>query len=74
MTTVLTGLSPGTPPSEPVRPPSRKGWRPGRGSTLTRSSALGLGVAMVWFSLLVLIPLAALIVTATAGGWVKIRT
>jgi sulfate transport system permease protein len=24
---------------------------------------------MVWFSLLVLIPLAALIVTATAGGW-----
>ena len=24
---------------------------------------------MTWFSLLVLIPLAALVVTATAGGW-----
>lgn len=40
--------------------------RPGVRSTLTRGSALGLGVALLWFSLLVLIPLAAIV--ATAGG------
>src|SRR5690606_35575100 len=47
--------------------------RPGRPrtvrSTLTAGSALGLGVAMLWFSLLVLIPLVAVFVTASAGGW-----
>jgi len=36
---------------------------------LTRASGLGLGVAMLWFSLLVLIPLAAVVVTASEGGW-----
>jgi sulfate transport system permease protein len=36
---------------------------------LTRASGLGLGVAMVWFSLLVLIPLAAVAVTASQAGW-----
>jgi sulfate/thiosulfate transport system permease protein len=66
---VLTGLPPGSPPGESTPPPSRRRRRRGGRSTLTRSSALGLGVAMVWFSLLVLIPLAALVVTATAGGW-----
>jgi len=30
---------------------------------------MGLGVAVLWFSLLVLIPLAAVIVTASASGW-----
>ncbi|GIJ29692.1 sulfate ABC transporter permease subunit CysT [Micromonospora qiuiae] len=39
------------------------------GLPLTRVSGLGLGVAMVWFSLLVLIPLAAVAVTAAQGGW-----
>ncbi|GIJ78709.1 sulfate transport system permease protein [Micromonospora phaseoli] len=39
------------------------------GRPLTRVSGLGLGVAMVWFSLLVLIPLAAVVVTASEGGW-----
>jgi sulfate transport system permease protein len=43
--------------------------RPGVRSTLTRGSALGLGVAMIWFSLLVLIPLAAIVVTAGKDGW-----
>src|SRR6478609_264136 len=43
--------------------------RPGVHSTLTRGSALGLGVAMIWFSLLVLIPLAAIVVTAGQDGW-----
>jgi len=37
-------------------------------STLTRTSGLGLGVTMLWFSLLVLVPLAAVVATAAAGG------
>ena len=41
--------------------------RPGARSTLTPGAALGLGVAMVWFSLLVLIPLAAVVVVAGDG-------
>ncbi|WP_205473386.1 sulfate ABC transporter permease subunit CysT [Nocardioides sp. SYSU D00038] len=36
---------------------------------LTRTSGIGLGVTMTWFSLLVLIPLAAVVTTAAAGGW-----
>ncbi|WP_155375227.1 sulfate ABC transporter permease subunit CysT [Catellatospora vulcania] len=52
----------------PDRPAiSRRPVRSGR--PLTRVSGLGLGVAMLWFSLLVLIPLAAVVVTASAGGW-----
>ncbi len=38
-------------------------------STLTLGSGVGLGVAMIWFSLLVLIPLCAVIVTASDAGW-----
>ncbi len=51
---------------EAVRPAARR-----RTPThnLTRTSGLGLGVTMIWFSLLVLIPLAAVIATAAAGGW-----
>jgi sulfate transport system permease protein len=47
----------------PVR--RRRAARPG---ALTRTSGLGLGVAMTWFSLLVLIPLAAVVVKAAGGG------
>ena len=65
MTSALAELAPT--PAAP--PPSRTGRRRGRRSTLTPSSAVGLGIAMLWFSLLVLIPLLALVVTATAGGW-----
>jgi sulfate transport system permease protein len=36
---------------------------------LTRASGLGLGIALLWFSLLVLIPLTAVVVQASAGGW-----
>lgn len=43
--------------------------RPGVRSTLGRGTGLGLGIAMVWFSLLVLIPLAAIVVTAGGEGW-----
>ncbi len=52
--------------------PARK-RRPGRSHSSARSltpgSALGLGVAMLWFSLLVLIPLSAVVVVAADGGW-----
>ena len=45
---------------------SRRLAVPGR---LTGASGLGLGLALVWFSLLVLIPLAAVVATAAEGGW-----
>lgn len=38
-------------------------------STLTPGATLGLGVAVTWFSVLVLIPLAAIVVTASELGW-----
>ncbi len=40
-----------------------------RVTNLTRGSALGLGISVTWFSLLVLIPLAALVATAAGAGW-----
>lgn len=39
--------------------------------TLSRTSGIGLGLTMLWFSLLVLIPLAAVMATAAAGGWAE---
>jgi sulfate transport system permease protein len=48
--------------------------RPGSGrargprNTLTRGAGLGLGIGMVWFSLLVLLPLSAVVATAASGG------
>ncbi|GIG88342.1 sulfate ABC transporter permease subunit CysT [Plantactinospora endophytica] len=53
----------------PDRPAPRRTVRSGR--RLTRASGLGLGVAMLWFSLLVLIPLTAVVVTASDGGWAE---
>lgn len=38
-------------------------------STLTRGSGLALGVSVLWFSLLVLIPLAVVVVASTSLGW-----
>ncbi|MCU1504104.1 MAG: sulfate transporter, inner rane subunit CysT [Ilumatobacteraceae bacterium] len=43
--------------------------RPPRIGALTFGSGIGLGVGMIWFSLLVLIPLSAVIVKAKTGGW-----
>ena len=54
---------------------SARSRRPGRGpgglttTTLNRGSGLALGVAVTWFSLLVLIPLTAIVFTAAGGGW-----
>ncbi|MET7400570.1 sulfate ABC transporter permease subunit CysT [Dactylosporangium sp. NPDC005572] len=57
--TVSTGRSAGN------RRPARSARS---GQPLTRVSGLGLGVAMLWFSLLVLIPLAAVVAAASADG------
>jgi sulfate/thiosulfate transport system permease protein len=43
--------------------------RPARVGTLSTASGVGLGVAMIWFSAIVLIPLAAVVVNGTEGGW-----
>jgi len=43
--------------------------RAGSRTNLTRGSTLGLGIAVTWFSLVVLIPLSALVATAAGGGW-----
>lgn len=51
----------------PLAPPRRRAL--GLNSTLTRSSGLALGVTLMWFSLLVLIPLSAVVATAANGGW-----
>jgi sulfate transport system permease protein len=42
---------------------------PGEAARLGGLPALGLGTAVTWLSLLVLIPLAAVIAKSTAGGW-----
>jgi sulfate/thiosulfate transport system permease protein len=43
--------------------------RPRAASTLGPGSTLALGASVLWFSLLVLIPLAAVVVSATTDGW-----
>ena len=55
------------PTAEPAAPRSTRNRRPA--TTLTRTSGIGLGVTMLWFSLLVLIPLVAVVITASSGGW-----
>ncbi|OIJ25492.1 sulfate ABC transporter permease subunit CysT [Nocardioides luteus] len=59
MTTTIPTVEPAAPRSRSSRP----------ATTLTRTSGIGLGVTMLWFSLLVLIPLVAVIITASSGGW-----
>ena len=70
MTSVLAEVEGRT--AEPASPQGRRLRRSRRStptSTLTRGAGLGLGISMVWFSLLVLIPLAAIVATAGSGGW-----
>jgi sulfate transport system permease protein len=55
------------PVSSAARPALRR--RSGSRTNLTRGSGIALGIALTWFSLLVLIPLSALVVTAAGGGW-----
>ena len=49
------------------RPARRR--RSAQAGSLGWPAALGLGAAMLWFSLLVLIPLAAVVATSTQHGW-----
>jgi sulfate/thiosulfate transport system permease protein len=51
----------------PGRPARQR--RSARGGSLSPASALGLGVALLWFSILVLIPLAMVVATAGSDGW-----
>jgi sulfate transport system permease protein len=51
----------------PARAARRR--RSGGAGALGVTSGLGLGVALLWFSLLVLIPLAAVVATTVEGGW-----
>ncbi|QGN33180.1 sulfate ABC transporter permease subunit CysT [Microlunatus sp. Gsoil 973] len=53
------------PPDLPAAGPGR---RVRHRVTLTRGAGLGLGLATIWFSLLVLLPLSAVVATAAAGG------
>ncbi|GAA2149012.1 sulfate ABC transporter permease subunit CysT [Nocardioides koreensis] len=63
----VEGPAPG--PASPTGRRLRRARRSTPRNTLTRGAALGLGISMVWFSLLVLIPLAAIVATAGSGGW-----
>jgi sulfate/thiosulfate transport system permease protein len=70
MSTALAGAT--IDANGPVSPTGRRPGRARRSSprnTLTKGSALGLGIAMLWFSLLVLIPLSVIVARAATGGW-----
>ena len=62
-------------PSETAGPAPSEGRRPRRArrsavrNTLTPGAGIGLGISMIWFSLLVLIPLSAVVAAASSGGW-----
>jgi sulfate transport system permease protein len=47
----------------------RRGPRGQDGAPLSAASAVGLGLAVMWLSVLVLLPLAAIVVKATGAGW-----
>lgn len=57
----------------PVAPGAVRKRRARSGAPLTRSSAIGLGVALTWFSLLVLIPLSLVVIQSIDGGWATFR-
>lgn len=68
MTVVLDPLEAVSEPG-PARKRRSGRKRSGPRNNLTPGAALGLGIALTWFSLLVLIPLTALLITAAGGGW-----
>lgn len=51
------------------RPPALRRRRARRADGLHLASGLGLGVSLLWLSLLVLLPLIAVMVEASKGGW-----
>ncbi|KRF37103.1 sulfate ABC transporter permease subunit CysT [Nocardioides sp. Soil805] len=68
-TALLDGAHTPAGPESPQGPRRRRARRATPRNTLTRGAALGLGVTMMWFSLLVLIPLTAVVAAAAEGGW-----
>ncbi len=64
----LASIHEGSPTPARARSGTRRRRAP-RPGALTLGSGLGLGVGMIWFSLLVLIPLTAVVVKAQGGGW-----
>lgn len=70
MTTTLA--PPGTPAHAAGAPPTPGRRRPRRSRgprDLTPASRVGLGVGVLWFSILALIPLVAVVVETSQGGW-----
>lgn len=57
----------------PLAPSAVRKRRTRSATSLTRTSGLGLGVALTWFSLLVLIPLALVVIQSVDGGWQTFR-
>ena len=57
----------------PLAPGAARKRRTRSATSLTRSSGLGLGVALTWFSLLVLIPLALVVIQSADDGWATFR-
>ncbi|CAN5251680.1 sulfate ABC transporter permease subunit CysT [soil metagenome] len=53
----------------PLAPGATRKRRSRSATSLTRGPAIGLGLALTWFSLLVLIPLCLIIIQAVDGGW-----
>jgi sulfate transport system permease protein len=64
----MTTLAP-LPVADPAPESSSPRRRAVRQGSLTTGSRIGLGIALLWFSLLVLIPLAAVVAASAAGGW-----
>jgi len=70
MSSALSGATIDT--SGPASPQGRRSGRSKRSTprnTLTGGAGLGLGIAVLWFSILVLLPLSAIIARAASGGW-----
>ena len=65
----MTAALSATPQESTPAPFAPRGGRRRTSTSLTRASGLGLGIALLWFSLLVLIPLTAVLVQASSGGW-----
>jgi sulfate/thiosulfate transport system permease protein len=65
----MTTLASSEPDLQTVAPGPMQTRRIRSTGALGGPSTLGLGVALTWFSLLVLIPLTAVIITAAGGGW-----
>jgi sulfate/thiosulfate transport system permease protein len=68
VTAVATSALATPEPAGPTHRPGRRRPTPTSGR-LSGVSTLGLGVAVIWFSLLVLIPLAAVVASSAAGGF-----